>query len=375
MLILDLWKNLDDKKICVSKKLGLFLKNPDESLYDYIYEKVKDDYTKSRLANRKNKIIKHMNDCYYKCEVSQRISKCTSLKKILAIISQNVVILEAEVSDQTIIIDDTIFESANEEEIRQCLRSSPLLNPDNEYEIEYKILFLFNFLRGNSIKRNSIDVSYNTGYPYEYEKTYILDNMFFKTFMGRKKHRYWGYKYYSDTVEEFNLKTSDLIKLGNKIDNYIDNVDDFWKLDFIIETLLYADNNMYALLNYVQLIEMLIINPRCSTREQFKIKIKNFINISDFENEENIEKFSTLLYDIRSKLIHGDFKNLIKNLMSFNKLFNQEYSFDFGEAKEVNWILSTVNYRLRDIIREVVNMMLEDKAELYNFKMDELNEI
>lgn len=286
-------------------------------------------------------------------------------------------ILEIETSEDTIIVDDEIFEQYDDENIAEELRSHPLINPIDEYDIEYKILFLFNFLRKNSDKRNDIDIVYYNGYSIDnlYNGDYIFENLINKCYKKREEHEYFRYQYYKNSNEEYQEKISSFIEFGSNIDKYIDGADDYFKLDFIIETLIYGENYMYSLLNYIQLIEMLIVNPQRSTREQFKQKLKYFIDIDELEDRDQIENFSAKLYDIRSRLIHGNYNSLKKELIDFNKKFNRYTNYDYGEFKEENWIILDISGIAKRILRNIIEVMMIDKNNLYKFKMDEISKI
>ena len=286
-------------------------------------------------------------------------------------------VLEIEASEDTVIVDDEIFEKCDEEHIIEVLRNHPLINPIDEYDIEYKMLFLFNFLRKDSEKRNDIDIVYYNGYSTDnlYNGEHILDSLISKCYKKREKHEYLGYQYYKNSNEEYIKKILSLIEFGKEIDKYIDEAEDYFKLDFIIETLLYGENYMYSLLNYIQLIEMLIVNPKHSTREQFKQKLKYFIDIDELENREQIENFSAKLYDIRSRLIHGNYNSLKKELIDFNKKFTRNTNYDYGEFKEENCIIINISFITKRILRNIIETMLKDKNKLYMFKMDNISEI
>ena len=178
----------------------------------------------------------------------------------------------------------------------------------------------------NSEKRNEIDIIYYNGYSVDnlYNGTYIIEDLINKCYK-KEEYEYYGDQYYKNSNEEYLEKISSFIEFGSNIDKYIDGAEDYFKLDFIIETLLYGENYMYSLLNYIQLIEMLIVNPQHSTREQFKQKLKYFIDMDELEDREQIENFSAKLYDIRSRLIHGNYNSLKKELIDFNKKFNRNY--------------------------------------------------
>ncbi len=232
-------------------------------------------------------------------------------------------VLEIETSENTIIVDDEIFEKCDEENIAEELRSHPLINPIDEYDIEYKTLFLFNFLRKNSEKRNEIDIIYYNGYYVDnlYNGNYIFEDLINKCYK-KEEYEYYGDQYYKNSNEEYLEKISSFIEFGINIDKYIDGAEDYFKLNFIIETLLYV----YSLLNYIQLIEMLIVNPKHSTREQFKQKLKYFIDMDELEDREQIENFSAKLCDIRSRI--STRRETYKRNIRIEKAFGEEYSLE-----------------------------------------------
>lgn len=379
MLIIDLFKDVGSESICISKKIGLYLNNYKKGeIYDYIKEIIEKNYKNSteNCKELRKKIIECFEDKYYKNEIKKDISKFNS-RQLISLIAKKVLVLELEISEETIIVDDDIFEEYDDENIAKALRTNPLINPIDEYDIEYKMLFLFNFLGDNKNKRDDIDIIYYNGYSRDdfYDGKYIFNQFFNKTYIGRKEHKYWGYKYYKDSDKEYREKISSFIEFGQRVDKYIEGANDYFILDFIIETLIYAQNYMYSLLNYIQLIEMLIVNPKCSAREQFKQKLKLFIDDDEIKDKEQIEEFSTKLYDIRSRLIHGDYNALKKELIRFSKKFNSGMEYDYGEFKEENWIIMDISNRARHILRNILEVMLNDKKRLLKFKMDEISEI
>lgn len=379
MVVIDLLKGIDEDYICISKKIGLYLKNSDKGdLYICVKDIVEENYINDldKNINFRTELIEYINDPYYKNEIKKDISKYNN-KQLISLITKKMLVLEIEASEDTVIVDDEIFERCDEEHIAEVLRNHPLINPIDEYDIEYKMLFLFNFLRKDSEKRNDIDIVYYNGYSTDnlYNGEHILDSLISKSYKKREKHEYLGYQYYKNSNEEYTKKILSLIEFGKEIDKYIDEAEDYFKLDFIIETLLYGENYMYSLLNYIQLIEMLIVNPQHSTREQFKQKLKYFIDMNELENREQIENFSAKLYDIRSRLIHGNYNSLKKELIDFNKKFTRNTNYDYGEFKEENWIIINISFITKRILRNIIETMLKDKNKLYMFKMDNISEI
>ena len=76
MVIIDLWKDIGLNSICISKKLGLFLKNPKkDDLYINVKSLVEDDYMNNfeKDRNFRKKLIGYLNDKYYKNEIKKEL--------------------------------------------------------------------------------------------------------------------------------------------------------------------------------------------------------------------------------------------------------------------------------------------------------------
>lgn len=375
MVVLDILKEI--KPICISEKLGLYIKNPNtKTIYNYVRNFIEDEYY-SNLQNDKNfrkKMISYFEDDFYKDNFPKNINRLNS-KQLISMISKKTIILEIETSPNTILIDDEVFDLYEEDKISEALQKRPLLNPFDEYEIEYKILFLFNLLRDSDSKRDELDMLFSTSYFDEFHNTFDFRNIFMKTKKSFSEHEFKGYKYYNHIEEEYNKKIGNFIEFGKKLDNFLSDAEDYFKIDFIIEMILSSKNTFYSLLNYSAIIEMLIVNPTQSIREQFKQKIKFFTNTNDFDIPEEIEKFSTKLYDIRSRLIHGNYNSLKEELKDFQIKYMKTAEYDLGEFKEINWNLISVNISLSNIVRSILTKMLENKKKLNDFKHDIIDNI
>ena len=116
---------------------------------------------------------------------------------------------------------------------------------------------------------------------------------------------------------------------------------------------------------------MLIVNPNCSIREQFKQKIKYFYNGNNHYISENIEKFANNVYEIRSKLVHGYFNSFEKELRKYKKNFMKDFWFDYYEFTENHWILGAAGGELEQIAKNIVVALLQSKEELIKFKNDD----
>lgn len=366
--------------ICISEKLGLYIKNADNRylkgevkylLLEEYYKNFEKDY------HFRRKIIDCFNDEYYTGLLEKDISKLNT-NQILSLILRYIIIFDYEFSENAIITDDEIFDRCDEEELSNELHKMPLINPIDEYEIEYKFLYLYNFVeRSKSRARNDLDEIFYTGYP-DWQMNHIFDRFISKTYRERKKeYPYMFYKYYKNHISEFEDKVKGLIAFGKKYDRIVNNSDDYLKLDFITETLLSADRSQYSLLNYISLIEMLIVNPAFNTRSQLKEKLKHFIDdeVLKTDSEIELENFSILLYDIRSRLIHGNFNSFKKELSKYKNNYMKTYNFDYGEYKEKNWIIISINLKLKRIVKNIMYKYFNEYEALNDFKYDKITKI
>lgn len=366
--------------ICISKRLGLYIKNADckffrQEIKYLLYEDYHRNFEKD--YHFRKKILSSLNDEYYSGLLKKDISKLTAAQ-ILSLISKYIIVFDYEYSESSLLVGDEIFSECKEDELSKELHKTPLINPTNEYDIEYKFLFLYNFVeRSKGKKRNDLDILFNTGcsdWPY----SYIFNMLMQKTYKSREENQsYIFYKYYKNYNSEFANKINGLIKFGKKYDKIVVNSDEYFKLDFIAEILLSADKSQYSLLNYVLLIEMLIINPVRDTRSQLKDKLKFFVDdlSIEFENEIDVENFSTLIYDIRSRLIHGNFNSLKKELFKYKKNYLKNFTFDYGEYKEENWIIGHLNLELRNILKNIMYKYFNKYEMLKDFKYDRIKKI
>ena len=357
--------------ICISKNLGLYLKNINtENEKELVNDLVLEDYDRELERNKKfnKEIYNCFTDDYYNNVFNCDVSKL-DIKQLLSLISSHILIFDLIPSKDTIIADDDVFDKYEDEnELSKQLSKTPLVNPIDEWEIEHKFLYLFNFIESSkSEKRNDLDEIFYTGYPDEILN--IMSVFTAKTYTKRKEWSAIGYEYYDTHNEEYNSKINRIIQFGKIYDKVITSGSDYLKVDFIIETLISAEISQYSLLNYVSLIEMLIVNSKNSSRSEFKRKLKEFIHEDDMDDNDK-EYISGLLYDIRSRMIHGDFDKLKKELTKYKKRYMKDFWFDYGEFKEENWIIGSINSFLRHIVSNILYDYFHDNKKICELKKE-----
>ena len=357
--------------ICISKKIGIYLKNAETNdEEELIIGLIEEDFNKMYKRNKKiNKdIYVFFKDDYYSEQFKEDITEL-SINQLLSLISKNVLIFELVPSKDTIITSDEIFDNyKNDNELSKQLSNTPLINPTNELEIEHKFLYLFNFIEScKSEKKNDLAEIFSDGFTEE--RLNILSNYIDKTYIKRKECQYPRYEYYNNQNEEYEVKINKLIQFGRMYDNIVEDGSDYLKIDFIIETLISAEKSQYSLLNYISLIEMLIVNSKNSSRSEFKRKLKEFIHDETLDDNEK-EYLSGLFYDIRSRMIHGNFDKLKKELLKYKKRYMKNYSFDYGEYKEENWIIGSINIFLKEIVSNIIYDYFHNNEKINKLKKE-----
>ena len=71
MVVIDLFKCIDEEFICISKKIGLYIKNSDkDELYTYVKNIVEENYINQlgKNINFRKELVKCLDDQYYKNE-------------------------------------------------------------------------------------------------------------------------------------------------------------------------------------------------------------------------------------------------------------------------------------------------------------------
>lgn len=346
-----------EEPICISEKLGLYLENIDNKDDDYSYVK---SNIKKELASEKRRSLKYdkkifnINDImlhkYYRNIFN--INKDTTEKECIEKLISQLTFLNSY------IIEDCIFDDEN-----------IITNPSCEYSLEYKFMKLYEYVFKNDDFPTAQVIEF---WELNEQRSFLFYNFFHSTqdnfhrkakdhnVIGENEQRAWSLQYF-----------------GEMIDNYIDNENDFFKLEFIMDNILNQNSGIQMIISKTLLIEMLIINPTQSIKDQFKQKLKHFIS-EELEKDigkNNLENFASLIYDIRSRIVHGNYNTLTKELKKYKTKYMTHFDFDYYEYREEKWIFSHIGFILQDITSVILFKLFEDKEKLLKFKNDEINEL
>lgn len=363
MVIYNMFCEINEP-ICVSEKLGLYLINP--SKRDGYYGRIKELLIKNLSQEKKHSkkwknqefdIKKILMNPYWN-GIFNIDDKSSEKECINEIIKKIVVLVQFN-------IKGTIYDEFDEKRLHA--------EQIDEYSLEHKISMLQDWLPSISGKNFP-------GILYDYEIDSLFgSNQFIHILNGlemRCEEKTIIPKYKLKNIkEEMQNNKKEINSFKNAIDSYIEDKTDFYKLDFIMDHLIEKTSHYQRFLSPFYIIEMILVNPKDSIRNQLKKKLKYFYN-GDFDIiKNNMEKFACSVYDLRSKLVHGDFKNYEKEIQKYKKNFMENYELDYFEFTENHWVIGNAAIMLDTIAKNLVMSLLTSKEEMIKFKNDDNSSI
>ena len=148
---------------------------------------------------------------------------------------------------------------------------------------------------------------------------------------------------------------SELIIWGRKLDDFLESENDYYKLDYIANSI-YMDKeyNSNHLFKNFALLELLLLKPNEKTNEIDK-ELTPFL-VSDYGSES--ENVAILLRQMRNKIGHGDFLAFNKKIEEFISKYMSDYHFDYTEYSRLNWGLLNVCCLLDEILAKVLSIKI-----------------
>ncbi len=249
------------------------------------------------------------------------------------------------------------------------LKNEYVLNPSCEKSNEERFIEFYNFLESHNYVREksaSWRIDYNSHEFIQYtDKSHIISHMHWNV---QNYEMYWrsnSHMHVSHKLE-YETKVNSLCDFGNKIDQYIASDEDFFVIDYVIELLSSIECFGAAwLIKMTSLLEFVLVRKNAkSIRNELIKKLQQFIS-DDIADKDH---WISLCYDIRSKLAHGDYFELVKKAKEYALLYMKEYSYDFYEHNEISSIISNVGWQMSEIVAKVINTMLNEKSKIIDLK-------
>ena len=332
MLVIDVYGKIAKTKI--SDKLKLYISNVPSDWKEGIVEDMMQEIRQQKVDIEDN--LRRYGDSFQseytvaslKRIIETNIKQCPdhgleTIEKCLDYLADNMLCLFFDYDDE----DMPFFDwTTNCFEGRFC-----------EEDYAEKVMYFSNFVNQgvqNGIHMNCIYTSNMN--PLEH--TRILRNLNFRI---DSKFNNWKSK--DDYIIE-------LQKMGKRIDGILNSENDYYKLDYIINSI-YQDNsyNKNHFLKVFSLLELLLVASNQKTNIDHLLIPYLEKNYGDDSTD-----VAMILRQIRNKIAHGDFKAVNDKAEKFAQKYMTNYTFDYSEYSRLNWIFLVTCCLLDDLLRAII---------------------
>lgn len=356
MVVLDIYGKIED--IVISKKLGVIISNLPEGWQEDLVETMEEEIARRKYFIKKenSNTIKEFNiknicqikfkDCFFANELSE--------EELLKQISRHMIGI------QTLECEESMLKFKN----------NYIDSPTCEKEFCEKLVDFFNFIITNQDKENNCSFYYPTWiYSSErsiFNETQVLNYLSFNPPKPSETIAFQRKQIHNEH------KINDLIRYGQMIDSFLETENDFWKLDYIINSIFDDNNyNSHHLFKVVSLIEMLLVYPNNNGKiTELDTKLQQFTSKQIPKNKQF--QFCALIRQMRNKIGHGDFFSMNQKCEEYANEFMQNFWFDYYEFSRQNWILSNICINLNTTLANIIWMMLNNKDKLLEIQMEKV---
>lgn len=175
------------------------------------------------------------------------------------------------------------------------------------------------------------------------------------------------WSYYRMFLEPRNLlKQIALLKdLGQKLDGFLLNRNDYLQIDYIARALHEANQyDTYHFFKLYSLCQMFLENKKES---ELDYKLPQFLD-QRFVDEQRLE-IAKILRQMRNKIAHGDFVDFEHKAEEYARIvMDGKYSFDYSEYSRKNWVLLNACCMLSDAVKTMLVMMFDNRESLEKIK-------
>ncbi|WP_339245093.1 hypothetical protein NST58_29080 [Paenibacillus sp. FSL R10-2796] len=342
MITLNIYGNIEPT--IISKKLGVGISNPPN---DWI-KGLQDDMLEEMLVHEHN--LKVWGKREFKNSKLSNYDLAELVKKAKWNISHN---SELEVIARNLVAIDVLdFENSYLQ-----LKNDTMDSPTCEVSFPLKFINFCNKIQNSSKGKDVLNkrIPFSTFSSDEFnEKPRILN--FFRAILNSQLD-----------FENYNKECmSSLVKVGALIDDFLQKEEDFWILDYIINSMYHdRDYNAYHVFKVMSLIEMLIINPSGNGKlvGELERKLPQFLNGTRIDITKKVT-FAEIMRKLRNKIAHGDYKAMQQLLQIYRDEFMVNYVFDEFEHSIENWTYLNICCRLDEVLNEIVWELITNKNQL-----------
>lgn len=345
MIITPLFCRLN-KHITVSQKLGIQISNIEDTEKEYLLQQLVSEVSQYYEDNEKNLPPEYRDNRtiqeilfsnyyvdFFKSENTSSEIEC------LKSICNNILKIHINESNESVL----------------SLKNEFTFNPTCEMSVEEKFTRLFSFLEYNmpyETKRAEIVIACNdNGYGF-CAKTDIISYMNWRVVPHSLENNPYRFTSHSSECQH---KIDSITAFGKSIDKYIISDKDFFVMDFIMDSLSSYDGyGTSRIIKLVAILELILAKTNKSLRQEFRNKLPQFLS----DNIDNKELWITLMYDIRSKIAHGDYLELMRKTEKYAEVFMKDFEYDYYEYNKLNWIIPHLYGELSVVVARVVKTML-----------------
>lgn len=345
MIILNFYENIEPT--IISKKLGVGISNPPS---DWI-KGLQDDMLEEML------VLEHDLKVWEKEGFMDTQLKNYDLAELVKKTKWNISLDNYDsdlelIASNLVVIDVMDFENSYLQ-LKNDIMDSPTCEvsfPRKFINFCYKIQYSS---KGKEVLNNKIPFSTYSSDEFD-EKPRILN--FFRAMLNSELD-----------FEKYNNECiSSLVKVGALIDGFLQKEEDFWVLDYIINSMYHdREYNAYHVFKVMSLIEMLIINPSGNGRTVGELERKLPLFIKEIRLGTTKKAiFAQIVRQLRNKIAHGDYRAIQQLLKRYRDEFMVDYEYDEFEYSMENWTYLNICCRLDEVLNEIVWELITNKNQL-----------
>ncbi|SHL31594.1 hypothetical protein SAMN02745136_04629 [Anaerocolumna jejuensis DSM 15929] len=337
MVVLNFYGKIP--RICISKKLGLYLSNlPNEENNDW-----QDELSKEFcLAQEVDRIYQDKLETNYPCGIFKLYKKVfhekclpeAFEKKEYDELASNMIYLDFDYSYDDMPLggwDTNCFEG------RLC-----------EEDYAEKIIDFINFL---SYPYDDMSISFPKPVP---QWTYSSNH-------DEVDHYriFWG----GETASEYMCS---LKEWGKLFDTFLQCKNDYLLFDYLVNSI-HKDNeyNEYHLMKAYSLCQLFLEKEHESELDS---KLPLFLG-QGFASDNERKKCASILRKLRNKIAHGDFVAFENHIEQYAVAFmDGKFAFDYSEYSRKNWVVQHVCCQIDEILRQLIHMLFYDRTKLEQLK-------
>jgi len=153
---------------------------------------------------------------------------------------------------------------------------------------------------------------------------------------------------------------------GSLFDSFLHDKSDFLLFDYLINSI-HKDSeyNEYHLMKSYSLCQLFLEKEH---ETELDIKLPYFFR-HQFDSDDDRKRCACLLRKLRNKIAHGDFIAFEKCIEDYAVAFMKgRFRFDYSEYSRRNWVVLHICCQLDEVIRQLIHMLFYDRTVLNQLK-------